>query len=83
MHSNVKVEFLRKCVRQQRYPIHLCGSLLDIMYRKKSMGNPLIPDAEKHFAAVLLSEFRNRYVKANINLLLIKIILNISLKLIL
>ena len=32
------------------------------------MGNPLIPDAEKHFAALLLSEFKNRYVKANINL---------------
>ena len=33
-----------------------------------SIGNPLIPDAEKHFAALLLSEFKNRYVKANINL---------------
>ena len=33
-----------------------------------SMENPLIPDAEKHFAALLLSEFKNRYVKANINL---------------
>ena len=39
----------------------------------QSMGNPLIPDA---------GEFKNRYVKANINLLLIKIILSISLKLI-
>ena len=38
-----------------------------------SMGNPLIPDA---------GEFKNRYVKANINLWLIKIIVNISLKLI-
>ena len=28
-----------------------------------SMGNPLIPDA-----ALLLSEFKNRYIKANINL---------------
>ena len=33
-----------------------------------NMGNPLIPDAEKQFAALLLSEFKNRYVKANINL---------------
>ena len=33
-----------------------------------SMGNPLIPDAEEHFAALLLGEFKNRYVKANINL---------------
>ena len=33
-----------------------------------SMGDPLIPDAEKHFAVLLLSEFKNRYVKANINL---------------
>ena len=33
-----------------------------------SMGNPLIPDAEKHFAALLLGEFKNRFVKANINL---------------
>ena len=32
------------------------------------MGNPLIPDAEKHFEVLLLSEFKNRYVKANINL---------------
>ena len=47
MHSNAKVEFLRKCVRQQRYPIQLCGSLLDIMFTNiLSMGNPLIPDAE-------------------------------------
>ena len=33
-----------------------------------SMGNPLIPDAKKHFAALLLSKFKNRYVRANINL---------------
>ena len=33
-----------------------------------SIGNPLIPDAKKHFAALLLSEFKNRYVKANLNL---------------
>ena len=33
-----------------------------------SLGNPPIPDAEKHFVALLLSEFKNRYVKANINL---------------
>ena len=33
-----------------------------------SMGTPLIPDAEEHFVALLLSEFKNRYVKANINL---------------
>ena len=33
-----------------------------------SMGNPLIPDADKHFAALILSEFKNMYVKANINL---------------
>ena len=32
------------------------------------MGNPLIPDAKKHFAVLLLGEFKNRYVKANINL---------------
>ena len=38
-----------------------------------SMGNPLIPDA---------SEFKNRYVTANINLWLIKIIVSISLKVI-
>ena len=43
-------------------------------YYVKSMGNPLIPDA---------GEFKNRYVKANINLWLIKIIVSISLKLIL
>ena len=35
---------------------------------KKELGNSLIPDAEEHFAALLLSEFKNRYVKANINL---------------
>ena len=59
MHSNANMEFLTKCVGQQLYPIQLCGSLLDIMkiYGEKSMGNPLIPDAEKHFAALLLSEF--------------------------
>ena len=33
-----------------------------------SIGNPLIPDAEKHFVVLLLSEFKNRYVMANINL---------------
>ena len=38
-----------------------------------NMGNPLIPDA---------GEFKSRYVKANINLWLIKIIVSISLKLI-
>ena len=33
------------------------------------MGNPLTPDAEKtRFAALLLIEFKNRYVKAYINL---------------
>ena len=32
MHSNDKIEFLRKCVGQQRYPIQLCVSPLDIMY---------------------------------------------------
>ena len=39
-----------------------------VPYSVLSMGNPLIPDAEKHFVALLLSEFKNRYVKANINL---------------
>ena len=33
-----------------------------------SMGNPLIPDDEKHFATLLLNEFKNRNGKANINL---------------
>ena len=35
-----------------------------------TLGNPLIhvPNAEKLFAALLLSEFKNRYIKANINL---------------
>ena len=48
MHSNAIMKFLRKPVRQQRYPIQLCGSPLDIIINIGSMGNPLIPDAEKH-----------------------------------
>ena len=47
MHSNAKMDFLRKCVGQQRYPIQFCGSPLDII-NSGSMGNALIPDAEKH-----------------------------------
>ena len=31
------------------------------------MRNPLIPNTEKHFGALLLGEFKNKYVKANIN----------------
>ena len=61
MHSNANMKFLRKCVGQQRYPIQYYENI-------PSLGNPLIPDAEKHFAALLLSEFKNRYVKANLNL---------------
>ena len=41
------MEFLRKHVGQQRYPIQVCGSPFDIIHIG-SMGNPLIPDAEKH-----------------------------------
>ena len=38
--------FLRKRVGQQRYPIQICGSPLDICTRCGSVGNPLIADAE-------------------------------------
>ena len=38
MHSNAKMEFLRKRVRQQWYPIQLCGSPLDIMYTLEVWG---------------------------------------------
>ena len=64
------MEFLRKRVWPQRYPIQLCGSPLDII-NNGSMGNPLIPDAEKHALrpfyslALLLTEFKNRYVNVN------------------
>ena len=64
------MEFLRKRVGPQRYPIQLCGSPLDII-NNGSMGNPLIPDAEKHALrpfyslALLLTEFKNRYVNVN------------------
>ena len=63
------MKFLRKRVRQQWYPYSVCGSPHDIMYIG-SMRSPLIPDAEKKtiFAALLLAEFKNRYVTANINL---------------
>ena len=47
MHSNDKMEFSRKRVGQQWYAIQLCGSPLDIIHNG-IMGNPLIPDAEKH-----------------------------------
>ena len=47
MHSNAKMEFLRKHVGQQRYPIQLCRSPLEII-NIGSMGNPLIPDTKKH-----------------------------------
>ena len=59
-------EILRKYVQQQRYLILLFMWISPQYY--VNMGNPLIPDAEKHFAALLLSEFKNRHVKANINL---------------
>ena len=49
-----------------RYPIRYYVNIL-------STGNPLIPDA---------GEFKNRYVKANLNVWLIKIIVGISVKLI-
>ena len=65
MHSNAKMEFLRKCIGTLFSYVDFSSIL--------SMGNPLIPDA---------GEFKNRYVKANINLWLIKIIVSISLKLI-
>ena len=42
-----QMEFLRKCVGQQLYPIQLCGSPLDIINNGR-MGNSLTPDAEKH-----------------------------------
>ena len=66
MHSNAKIEFLRKCVGQQWYPIQWISPQYYVNIL--SMVNPLIPDVEKHFAALLLSEFKNTYVKANINL---------------
>ena len=65
MHSNAKMEFLRKCVRQQWFPYS--GMFPpDIMYNG-SMGNPLIPKSV--FVALLLAEFKNKYVNANTDLL--------------
>ena len=65
MHSNAKMEFLRKRVWQQQYPIQLslCGSPLDIIHSGR-MGNTLIPDTEKHTLRpfLILAEFKNRYI---------------------
>ena len=47
MHSNAKMEFLRKRVGQQRYPTQLYGSPLYIMYTLKYRDS-LITDADKH-----------------------------------
>ena len=70
MHSNAKMELLRKCVGTLFSYVDLSPRYyVNIL----SMGNPLIPDA---------SEFKNRYVTANINLWSIKIIVSISLKVI-
>ena len=72
MHSNAKMEFFKKMCRATTVPysvMWISRYYVNIL----SMGNPLIPDA---------GEFKNMYVKANINLWLIKIIVSISLKLI-
>ena len=37
---SAKMKVLRKSVRQQRYPIQLCGSPLDIMYTLEVWGIP-------------------------------------------
>ena len=47
MHSNAKMEFLRKRVGQQRYPNQLYGSPLYIMYTLKYRDS-VITDADKH-----------------------------------
>ena len=47
MHSNAKMEFLRKRVGQQRYPNQLYGSPPYIMYTLKYRDS-LITDADKH-----------------------------------
>ena len=46
MHSNAKMEFLRKRVRQQRYPNHI-DLPLHIMHTLKYRDS-LITDADKH-----------------------------------
>ena len=69
MHSNAKMELLRNV--SVPYSVMLISPRYHVNIL--SMGNPLIPDA---------SEFKNRYVTANINLWLIKIIVSISLKVI-
>ena len=59
-YSNAKMKLLRKRVGQQRYPPYSVMWISPRCYVNiLSMGNPLIPDA---------GEFKNRYVKANINL---------------
>ena len=71
MHSNAKMEFFKKMYQATTVPYSVMW--ISPRYYVKSMGNPLIPDA---------GEFKNRYVKANINLWLIKIIVSRPLKLI-
>ena len=68
MHSIAKMEFLRKKCRATTVPYSVMWISPRYYVNILSMGDPLIPDAEKHFAVLLLSEFKNRYVKANINL---------------
>ena len=45
MHSNAKIEFLRKHVGHQRYP----NSYMDlVLCTPLGIGNPLINDVDKH-----------------------------------
>ena len=61
------MEFLRKTCRATMVPYSVMWISPRYYVNIGSMGNPLIPDAKKTcFAALLLVEFKNRYVKANI-----------------
>ena len=76
MHSNAQMEFLRKCYififkkmcRATTVPDSIMWISPRYYVNILCMGNPLIPDAKKHIAVLLLGEFKNRYVKAHINL---------------
>ena len=64
--GNAKMEFFRKPVLQQRYQSTVMLISPRLYVHIGSMGNPLIPDAEKHaFRPFYSLNLKNRYVNAN------------------
>ena len=61
---------MEKHVLQQWYPNQLLvyGTPLNIMYTSKYVESPNTDTGKHPFVTLLLSEFKNTYVNANINL---------------